>query len=106
MGPRAVDWPLDPPRNENWIKRYGFPLVPDFAATVHAVTGGQLTTCIGDMDAYDVTPSEEDAVKGYIIMSRVEYADKIALAQSFHRHCSDKVPSETQTSCLMFFVRR
>ena len=50
---------------------------------MHAVTGGQLTTCIGDMDAYDVTPSEEDAVKGYIIMSRVEYADKIALAQPF-----------------------
>ena len=83
LKPRGVDWPLDPPRNENWIKRYGFPLVPDFAATVHAVTGGQLTTCIGDMDAYDVTPSEEDAVKGYIIMSRVEYADKIALAQPF-----------------------
>ena len=35
------------------------------------------------MDAYDVTPSEEDAVKGYIIMSRVEHADKIALAQPF-----------------------
>ena len=83
LKPRGVDWALDPPRNENWVKRYGFPLVPDFAATVHFVTGGQLPTLIGDMDAFDVTPTQEDALKGYIIMSRVEYADKTAIAQPF-----------------------
>ena len=77
------DWALDPPRNDNWIKRFGFPIVPDFAATVHAVTGGQLPALIGEMDTYDATPSQEDALKGYIVMSRVEKADNIAIAQAF-----------------------
>ena len=42
LKPKGVDWPVDPPRKENWVKRFGFSIVPDFAATVHAVTGGQL----------------------------------------------------------------
>ena len=80
LKPRSSDWAVDPPRNDNWIKRFGFPLVPDFAATVHAVTGGQLPTLIGEMDTFDATPSQEDALKGYIIISRVESANNIAIA--------------------------
>ena len=83
LKPRSSDWALDPPRNDTWIKRFGFPLVPDFAATVHAVTGGQLPALIGEMDTFDATPSQEDALKGYIIMSRVESANNIAIAQPF-----------------------
>ena len=83
LKPRSSGWALDPPRNDNWIKRFGFPLVPAFAATVHAVTGGQLPALIGEMDTFDATPSQEDALKGYIIMSRVESANNIAIAQPF-----------------------
>ena len=64
LKPRSSDWALDPPRNDNWIKRFGFPLVPEFASTVHAVTGGQLPALIGEMDTFDATPSQEDALKG------------------------------------------
>ena len=73
---RCTNWAVDPPRSENWMKRFGFPLVPDLAATIHAVTGGQLTTLIGEMDTFGVTPTQEDALKGYIVMSRVEHAHK------------------------------
>ena len=83
LKPRGSDWAVDPPQNDNWIKRFGFPLVPDFAATVHAVTGGQLPALIGEMDTFDATPSQEDALKGYIVMSRVESANNIAIAQPF-----------------------
>lgn len=80
---RGVDWPVDPVQKENWAKRFGFPIVPDFAATVHAVTGGQLPTAIGDLDTFDGTPSQEDALRGYIVLSRVEKADNILIAQPF-----------------------
>ena len=83
LRPRGMDWPVDPSQKENWVKRFGFPIVPDFAATVHAVTGGQLSTAIGDLDTFDATPSQEDSLKGYIVLSRVETADKILLAQPF-----------------------
>ena len=83
LKPRGSDWAVDPLTNDNWIKRFGFPLVPDFAATVHAVTGGQLPALIGEMDTFDATPSQEDALKGYIVMSRVESANNIAIAQPF-----------------------
>ena len=83
LKPRSSDWSLDPPRNDNWVKRFGFPLVPDFAATVHAVTGGQLPARIGELDTFDVTASQEEAFKGYIVLSRVESSDNIAIAQAF-----------------------
>ena len=57
--------------------------MPDFASTVHAITGGQLPALIGEMDSLDATPTEEDALKGYIIMSRVQSAENIAIAQPF-----------------------
>ena len=45
--------------------------------------GGQLPALIGEMDTFDATPSQEDALKGYIVMSRVESANNIAIAQPF-----------------------
>ena len=30
LKPKSSDWALDPPSNDNWIKRFGFPFVPDF----------------------------------------------------------------------------
>ena len=40
VAPRSVDWQIAH-RSENWVKRFGLPLVPDFASTVHAATGDQ-----------------------------------------------------------------
>ena len=57
------------------MKRYGFPIVSDFAVTVHAVTGGTLR------DDVDSTPSHEDALKAYIVISRVERAEHILASQ-------------------------
>ena len=74
---RSADWPVDTIQKQNWVKRYGFPIVPDFAATVHAVTGGTLPTAIGDLDVVDSTPSQEDALKAYIVISSVERAENI-----------------------------
>ena len=34
---RNADWPVDTIQKQNWVKRYGFPTMPDFAATVHAM---------------------------------------------------------------------
>ena len=47
------------------------------------MTGGQLPALIGEMDTFDASPSQEDALKGYIVMSRVESANNIAIAQPF-----------------------
>ena len=81
---KNVDWPLENgPRKENWIKRFGFPIVPDFGATIHAVTGDQLPTLISELDTFDATPTQDDAQKGYIVMSRVRRAHNIAIAQPF-----------------------
>ena len=55
----------------------------DFAATVHAVTGGTLPTTIGDLDVVDSTPSQEDALIAYIVISRVERVENILVAQPF-----------------------
>ena len=39
--PRGVNWHVDHAKTL-WIRRFGFPLRPDFASTVHAVTGAEL----------------------------------------------------------------
>ena len=76
---RSADWPVNTTQKQNWVKRCGFPIVPDFTATVHAVTGGTLPR----LDVVDSTPSQEDALKAYIVISRVERADNILVAQPF-----------------------
>ena len=42
-------------------------MVPDFAMTVHAATGDQLETAIGELGGFAQNPSQDDALKGYII---------------------------------------
>ena len=87
---RSADRPVDTIQKQNWVKRYGFPIVPDFAATAHAVTGGTLPTAIGDLDVVDSTLSQEDALKAYIVISRVERAENILVAQPFSPAFSTK----------------
>ena len=46
LGPCGVNWSLNPPANTLWVRRFGFHIRPDFASTVHAVTGDELDAAI------------------------------------------------------------
>ena len=80
--PRSVDWQIGR-QSENWVKRFGFPLVPDFASTVHAATGDQLDTAIAELGGFAATPSQDDALKGYISLSRVKGPERILITEQF-----------------------
>ena len=65
------------------ILRYGFNLVPDFGGTAHAYCGSTLDACIGDLLSWHQRPRREDALKAYIIKSRVRDADRLLIAQPY-----------------------
>ena len=81
VAPRRVSWSLD--KDNLYITRTGFPLVPDFASTVHGVTGRTLDAAVADLKPFFKKPNHEDALQGYISISRVESADTFLLAQAF-----------------------
>ena len=80
--PRRASWALD--KNKTmWVTRTGFPLVPDFASTVHGVTGRTLNAAVADLKPFYKKPNQEDALMGYICLSRVAKAENFVLAQAF-----------------------
>ena len=101
--PRGAQWPIDPSK-ENWVKRIGFPLVPDFASTVHAITGDQLKTAVGDLGSVDARVNTEDALMGYITLSRVEEGDGMLIAQPCSPALFTQGPLEG-AELLMSFLR-
>ena len=78
----AKQWCLDAAQKVH-VARYGFPIVPDFGGTAHAYCGSTLDACIGDLLPWFTKPRLEDALKGYIINSRVQNADKLLLFQPY-----------------------
>ena len=68
------------------VMRYGFPIVPDFGGTAHAYCGGTLDAEIGDRLGWDHKPRRDDALRGYIIKSRVSDASTLLLAQPHNPH--------------------
>ena len=68
------------------VMRYGFNLVPDFGGTAHAYCGSTLDACIGDLLSWSQMPRREDALKAYIIKSRVRKAERLILAQPYSPH--------------------
>ena len=66
--------------------RYGFNLVPDFGGTAHAYCGSTLDACIGGLLPWHQMPRREDALKAYIIKSRVRKAERLILAQPYSPH--------------------
>ncbi len=50
---------------------FRLPAAPDFASTVHAVTGDELDASLVNLGDFKSTPQIEDALKGYIAISRV-----------------------------------
>ena len=79
------NWPLDPPAKTLWVRRFGFPLRPDFASTVHAVTGDELPAAIANLGHRLDAPNLEDALQGYISISRVSGHEDLRIAQPFSR---------------------
>ena len=65
------------------VLRYGFPIVPDFGGTAHAYCGTTLDACLGDLLPWYIKPRLEDALRAYIIKSRVRDASRILLAQPY-----------------------
>ena len=78
-------WSLDPAGDVK-ILRYGFPVVPEFGGTAHAYCGTTLDACLGDLLPWYQKPRKEDALKAYIIKSRVQDSSKILLAQPYSPH--------------------
>ena len=66
------------------IQRLGYPFVPDFGGTAHAYCGSTLNACIGDLLQWIATPRREDALRAYIIISRVRQACRFLIAQPFN----------------------
>ena len=75
-------WSLDRD-NKVPVKRYGFPIVPDFGGTAHAYCGDTLRACLGDLMKWYLVPSLEQALRAYIIKSRIRDADNLLLAQPY-----------------------
>ena len=84
---RAIpkEWSLDGSGNVQ-ITRYGFPIVPNFAGTTHFYCGSSLDACIGDLLHWSHKPRREDALKSYIIRSRVRDAANLLLTQPYSPH--------------------
>ena len=85
LGVQMRQWSLDPAGTVK-VQRYGFPVVPDFGGTAHAYCGSTLDACLGDLLPWWQKPRKDDALRAYIIKSRVRDASRVLLAQPFCPH--------------------
>ena len=80
------DWWLDRRRRhgcQQRIKRYQFPIAPDYARTAYSAQGLTLEAAAVDLNfntAHDIS-----ARTGYVAVTRVRCADDIILLQAFER---------------------
>ena len=88
---------LVPLRKDNGIvvNRMGFALVPDFGGTAHAYCGDTLAACIGDLMKGNCPPTMDQALRAYIIKSRVRDGDKLLLAAALQPYAA---PTRSSTS--------
>ena len=75
-------WHLDANKQVE-VRRFGFPIVPDFGGTAHAYCGTSLDACVGDLLDWWLKPYKDAAVRGYIIKSRVRRAENLLLAKPY-----------------------
>ena len=68
------------------LKRYGFPIVPDFGGTAHAYCGSTLPAAIGDCLSWTSKPQRDAMLRAYIIMSRVKEAENMLIVQPYSPH--------------------
>ena len=79
---KGVNWNVDQGKTV-WVRRFGFPLRPDFASTVHAITGAELDAANVNLGHITSAPRLEDALQGYVGISRVRGHDDLRIAQPF-----------------------
>ena len=79
---QVKQWSLDA-NGQVKVRRFGFPIVPDFGGTAHAYCGSTLDACIGDLLPWYHRPRRDDALRAYIVMSRVQDVSDILLAQPY-----------------------
>ena len=68
------------------ITRYGFSIVPDFAGTAHYYCGTSLDVETGHLLHWWRTPTKDDALKSYIIKSRVKQNENLLITQPYSPH--------------------
>ena len=68
------------------LKRYGFPIVPDFGGTAHAYCGSTLPAAIGDCLSWTTKPQRDAMLRAYIIKSRVKEAQDMLIVQPYSPH--------------------
>ena len=68
------------------LKRYGFPIVPDFGGTAHAYCGSTLPAAIGDCLSWTSKPQRDSMLRAYIIKSRVKRAEDMLIVQAYSPH--------------------
>ena len=81
----SAQWKLHEGVDAKFIQRWGFPVVPDFSSTVYVATGRTLKSALADLGGLSEMPSFHQAMKGYIMFSRVTTAHKLLLVQPFSR---------------------
>eukprot|EP00973_Karenia_brevis_P071825 9980966-Karenia_brevis.AAC.1 len=59
---QAKQWALNVDNNLR-IRRYGFPIVPDFGGTAHAYCGATMEAAIGDLLPWFQRPRLDDMLK-------------------------------------------
>ena len=84
---RAVpkEWSLDGKGNVP-ITRYGFCIVPDFAGTAHFYCGTSLDAALGDLLPWWQAPTKDQALRSYIIRSRVKQNEALLITQPYSPH--------------------
>jgi hypothetical protein len=103
MAPKKVTWFRDGACNAP-VFRLGFPVVPDFAGTIHSYTGETLPAGIVDCLSVEDTPRPEDQLKSNIGIARMTAADGLLLAQPFAPMLFRQGPQQGPT-LLMQFLR-
>ena len=86
------------------VRRFGFPIVPDFAGTAHSYTGATLDAANGDAGEFLETPTRDHALRAYITISRVETADNLNIVQPYAPMLFRQGP-QTGPHLLMEFLR-
>ncbi len=82
VNPRKVTWSVDA-AGTCQLQRTGFPLVVDFGATIHSVTGQEFDFEILDLNSFWTNANLESMLMAYIGLSRVKKADGLLLVEPF-----------------------
>ena len=70
LRPKRQHWAVDP-EQLNQVTRLGFPVIPDFGATIHSVTGLEFDHEILDLKDWTSKPGLDEMLMGYIGPTRI-----------------------------------